>query len=323
MARVTGVGAGDLDGFLGAEADGQPPPGFSCLVPLAPGPAETAGPALFLVHPVGGNVLCYRELAQLLGGERPVYGLQSQGLGDGLAPEETVAAMAATYLTSVRRVVERGPYHLAGWSIGGVIAYEMAQQLAAAGEEVSLVLLDSTAPGAGPGSRKEPDEAVLLLGLARDLSGLAGREPAVSLELLRELGPEAGLEEVLERLIQAGALPPTVGREQAARLWRVYRSNVRAASAYEPRVYAGPLALLAASGNPLLPSLGSALGWERLAGAEIATQSVAADHYSLLREPAVRLVADALRKYGWHGPPFTAGLGSPPLSAPGREILEQ
>ncbi|MEA2693836.1 MAG: hypothetical protein QOJ16_3223, partial [Acidobacteriota bacterium] len=122
MARVTGVGAGDLDGFFGAEADGQPPPGFSCLVPLAPGPAETAGPALFLVHPVGGNVLCYRELAQLLGGERPVYGLQSQGLGDGLAPEETVAAMAATYLTSARRVVERGPYHLAGWSIGGVIA---------------------------------------------------------------------------------------------------------------------------------------------------------------------------------------------------------
>ncbi|HEV7518603.1 MAG TPA: sulfotransferase, partial [Thermoanaerobaculia bacterium] len=71
----------------------RPAPSFSCLVPLAAGASQ---PALFLVHPVGGNVFCYRELAGLLGGERPVYGLQSAGLGDGRAPQGTVAEMAAS-----------------------------------------------------------------------------------------------------------------------------------------------------------------------------------------------------------------------------------
>jgi len=270
------------------------PPGFSCLVPLAAGPAETAEPALFLVHPVGGNVLCYREMASLLGDERPVYGLQSRGLGDGLTPEETIAAMAATYLAAIRRVQPQGPYHLAGWSIGGVIAWEMTQQLSAVGEEVGLLtLIDTMAPGTG--SEGEPDEALLLLGLARDLWGLAGCAPGVSLELLRELGGEAGLAEVLRLAKRVGALPADFGEDRATRLWRVYRSNFRAVRAYVPRDYQGRLALFAARGNPFLASLGPGLGWERLAGAFLASRLLDADHYSLLRAPAVEQLAEAVR----------------------------
>jgi amino acid adenylation domain-containing protein/non-ribosomal peptide synthase protein (TIGR01720 family) len=270
-------------------------PGFHCLVPLAAGPAtDSAEPALFLFHPIGGNVFCYRELARLLGEARPVYGLQSLGLGNGIPPQETVRQMSASYLAAVRRAQPRGPYHLAGWSIGGVLAWETAQQLQAAGEEVGLLaLIDSRVPEAGEG--QEPDEALLLLGLSHDLSGFTEREPMVSLERLRELGGEAGFEEILRLARRAGALPSDFD-DDAARLWRVYRSNVLAVRAYVPRPYHGPLALFAARRNPLLASLGPTLGWERLGGPILASHLFEADHYSLLRAPAVGPLAEAVQE---------------------------
>jgi amino acid adenylation domain-containing protein len=279
MATVLGYG------------DGGPSP----LVRLATDAANIAEPPLFLVHPVGGNVLCYRELARHLGGERPVYGLQSLGLLDGRPPQESVEEMAASYLEAVRRVAPGGPFLLAGWSIGGAIAFEMAQQLRAAGEEVALLaLLDTLAPGAWAGGEEKPDEAMLLFGLAGDLAGIAGSEHTLTRKRLSELGPEAGLAEVLEQAQRAGTLPAGLGHEQAARLWHVYRANVRAVRAYRPRAYPGRLSLFPTSGNPLLPSLGPALGWERLAVGGLKVQILAADHYSLLREPAVGRLAQRL-----------------------------
>ena len=272
-------------------------PSFSPLVQLAEGAGE---PALFLVHPVGGNVLCYRELARHLGGERPVYGLQSLGLGEGLAPQESVEEMAASYVQALREVQPHGPFHLAGWSIGGAVAFEMAQQLGAAGETVDLLaLLDTLAPGTSAGRDEEPDEAMLLWGLAQDLGGLSGIGGMdLSLERLRELDPESSLAEILETAERAGALPAGLGQAQAARLWQVYRANVRAVRAYEPRSYPGRLSIFTTSGNPLLAELGPALGWERVTasgGGGLKVQVLATDHYSLLREPAVGRLADRLR----------------------------
>jgi thioesterase domain-containing protein len=204
--------------------------------------------------------------------------------------------MAATYLTALRRVLPEGPYHLAGWSVGGVIAWEMAQQLRAAGEEVGLLaLFDTLAPGAA--GEEEPDAAVLLAGLARDLAGLAGREIGIPIDRLREQGPEAGLEEILRLARQAGALPAGFGDGQAERLWRVYRANFRAVRAYEPRPFDGRLALFAARSNPFLVSLGPALGWQRLAGAAWTPRVLETDHYSLLRSPAVAQLSERVREY--------------------------
>ncbi|RKH24400.1 thioesterase domain-containing protein, partial [Corallococcus sicarius] len=77
---------------------------------------------LFFVHPGGGNVLAYGELARRLGPSQPVYGLQSRGL-DGRPVAESVEEMAALYLEAVRSVQPQGPYLLGGWSMGGVVAY--------------------------------------------------------------------------------------------------------------------------------------------------------------------------------------------------------
>ncbi|HLO02368.1 MAG TPA: amino acid adenylation domain-containing protein, partial [Symbiobacteriaceae bacterium] len=111
----------------------------SVLVPIQP---DGTQPPLFFVHPVGGGVACYQPLAQALGLEQPLYGLQSPGLS-GEACDQ-IESLAATYLEAMRSVQPAGPYQLGGWSLGGLIAYEMARQLTAAGEAVALIALVDT-----------------------------------------------------------------------------------------------------------------------------------------------------------------------------------
>jgi acyl carrier protein len=121
-------------------------PSWSSLVPLrAPG----SKPPLFLMHAHGGNVLEYHALANLLDPDQPVYALQARGL-DGIIPQEsTIEKMASAYLGELRSFQTEGPYFLAGFCFGGLLALEAAQQLTAAGQNVALlVLIQSTHPEA-------------------------------------------------------------------------------------------------------------------------------------------------------------------------------
>ena len=95
---------------------------------------------LFLVHAIGGDILSYRRLVKRLQGlDRPIYGIRSQGLGGVVEPFDTVPDMAAYYLKEIREVQTSGPYLIGGYSFGGTVAYEMAQQLHAAGEEPAFL----------------------------------------------------------------------------------------------------------------------------------------------------------------------------------------
>ena len=101
-------------------------------------------PPFFCVHGGGGNVLIYRGLSQHLGHDQPFYGLQAQGL-DGERPFlQTIEEMASLYVKEVRRIQSHGAYYLGGYCMGGTVAYEMARQLRAQGEEVALVALFDT-----------------------------------------------------------------------------------------------------------------------------------------------------------------------------------
>lgn len=115
--------------------------GWSSLVPIEAGGSKVP---LFLVHGAEGNVMLYKQLAQHLGSDQPVYGLQSQGLkGDG-SVQRTIEEMASYYIREVRNVQPRGPYYFGGYCLGGTIALEMAQQLTAQGERVPLVAMFDT-----------------------------------------------------------------------------------------------------------------------------------------------------------------------------------
>jgi phthiocerol/phenolphthiocerol synthesis type-I polyketide synthase E len=114
---------------------------WSPLVPIQPAGSR---PPFFCIHGPGGNVLIYRDLSRQLGGEQPFYGLQSQGI-DGQQPLLTrIEEMAALYVEEIQQVQPRGPYFLGGYSVGGIVAFEVAQQLIAKGEQVAMLALLDT-----------------------------------------------------------------------------------------------------------------------------------------------------------------------------------
>jgi thioesterase domain-containing protein len=104
-------------------------------------------PPFFCVAGLGGNTMNLRHLAAALGPRQPFFGLQHRGVDGALRPHETVEEMAREFLADLRRVQPEGPYYLGGFSMGGLAAYEMAQQLLEAGEPVGgVVLLDTSNP---------------------------------------------------------------------------------------------------------------------------------------------------------------------------------
>ena len=99
---------------------------------------------IFCIHPGSGTGWCYTPLARYVDEGRPIYGIQARGLDGGSELPDTVAAMAADYLALIRAIQPSGPYHLLGYSFGGLVAQEMAVGLQALGQDVaSLILLDT------------------------------------------------------------------------------------------------------------------------------------------------------------------------------------
>src|SRR6267142_1811949 len=128
----------ELARILGREASA---PRWSPLVAIQPAGSR---PPFFCIHGAGGNVLIYRDLSQNLDPDQPFYGLQSPGLDGSRPPLTRIEEMAALYVKEIRRVQPHGPYFMGGYCLGGTIAYEMAQQLRAGGEQVALLALFDT-----------------------------------------------------------------------------------------------------------------------------------------------------------------------------------
>ncbi|RYZ69268.1 MAG: hypothetical protein EOP91_15875, partial [Lysobacteraceae bacterium] len=185
------------------------------------------GAPLFLVHAVGGNILNYRALARKLPPEVTVYGLQALGLDGKTPPLASVEAMASRYVDEIRQVQPHGPYRIAGGSMGGIIAYEMAQRLLAAGEKVDFLGLFDTSSGAREGPSKPGpglSQRLAAFGPGRVWRSVAARTRLAALRL----------RVMLARIIGA-ELPHEV------RYAEVHRVHYRAAGRYRVRPYPGDL----------------------------------------------------------------------------------
>jgi thioesterase domain-containing protein len=268
------------------------------FTPLVPFTKEGAGtvPPFFCVHPVGGNVLAYAELARRLGPDQPFYGLQARGLDGESEPLDTVEALAASYVRAVRGVQPHGPYHLGGWSLGGVIAYEMAHQLREAGEAVELVaMIDSYVPETVPDTEPNLDRALAVGLFAQDLMGVSLADLDVDTAELATLEPEAALAKVLEAAARTGALPPGVEAANATALFQVFEANLEAARRYHPPAMAQRVLRIQA--EDLADDTGTGDGgWTALVGDRLESHRLPGTHYTLLREPVVQTVAELLAK---------------------------
>jgi amino acid adenylation domain-containing protein len=264
---------------------------WSPLVRLEPG-REGRRP-FFCVHPAGGNTLAYAELSRLLGPEQPFYGLQARGAEEGQQPLGTVEEMAALYVEAIRSVQPEGPYLLGGWSLGGTLAYEMARQLRAHGEQVALLaLLDTYAPGVVPAvPRSGGDEAAAArVVFARAAAQTFGVELGLGDEALARMGDDEVMDFLLEQGRRSGVTLAEAGRPHLNALRRVFESNLRAVERYVPGSFPGRVVLLAASEARLAPPT---QGWASLASLEV--EQVPGSHDSMLRMPHVRQVAERLR----------------------------
>jgi thioesterase domain-containing protein len=239
------------------------------------------------VHPAGGSVFSYLNLVQYLDSDQPLYALQAAGLDEDQFVPETIEAMAAGYVSEIRETLA-GPYFLSGWSMGGVVAFEMARQLKATGEEVALLtLIDSFAPEA-----HATDDGALLIGFAQDLGLRAEHVGDVSMAQLAELSVEEQLALVLERATKQQLVPPEVKLADIYRYFSVYRTNIRAMATYVPRPQDMSLTLFKASEQR--DASDDAMGWTELAK-QVEVHVVPGNHYTLLREPNVRVLAEHLR----------------------------
>ncbi len=264
------------------------------LVPIQP---EGRRLPLLCVHPVGGTVLCYQGLARCLGREQPFFGLEAAGVGGERLPLRRVEEMAARYLAALRLAGIGGPYQLAGWSFGGLVAFEMARRLREGGEDVALLaLLDSWPPGSlGDQETAADNEATLLRLMARTLGDLSGRPLELEIEELQALPDrEARLALVVSRAQALRVLPPEVGVEQIHPLVAVVEANLEARREYTPGFYGSEILLLRAAVPAVAPPPDDpTVGWGRLAAA-VEVVTVPGDHYSMLAEPNVRQVARRL-----------------------------
>lgn len=240
---------------------------WSSLVAIQPAGSH---PPFFCVHGVGGNVLNFRELGALMGPDYPFYGFQAQGL-DGKSPCFTrIEEMAAHYLAEIKTVQPQGPYFFGGYSLGGVVAYEMAQQLRANGEQVGLLaLLDTYA-----GNLSSISSTVLRLLMHPSRQTLLRDLPSIATETI---------ERRIKSLLTSRLLK------------NVLRTNQAAADRYVLRPYGGKITLFRASEMSLRSFEDLYSIWEGLAGEGVDVQKITGNHKGILVQPQVTQLAAKLK----------------------------
>ncbi|MFR9728075.1 SDR family NAD(P)-dependent oxidoreductase [Saccharopolyspora sp. MS10] len=278
------------------------------VIPLRGGD-DPERPALVLLHPSGGDVLCYVELSGLLDERIDVLAVADPQLsGASGGGPDTVPGMASAYLAALRASGRRGPWLLGGWSMGGTLAQEMAVQLAAEGEAVPLLfMLDSNDPEhirPVPGTEAEHDRGVAV----RHLRAL---EAYLGIDLDAETVPEGAdrASSVAVRLRERGLLGRAEPDEAVLGRLDVLARHLRALAAHEASRLdaAGTATLLVRADrksprnsgigmgvDDTPPDRGPDLGWSaHLAGP---LDAVGADthHYGVLHRPALDDVAAAM-----------------------------
>jgi thioesterase domain-containing protein len=250
---------------------------------------------LFLIHPIGGEVQYAFDLARCLDAELPVYGLAASGLAAGEVPDASIAAMASAYLQAMREVQPSGPYRVAGWSLGGIVAYEIAQQLDAAGETVDFLgMIDSGSSGLlrSQLSADRIDEGHALL------HWLADHQPELAdadlQPLFGELTRLAQRKEVdaMIALCQARKIFPTqVEVDMLKRILAVYRAGAGAALDYHAPQPVTPVTLFTAERGTMEDAT---LGWGDLLGDQLQVRPIGGTHASIVRTPHVEKLGRAI-----------------------------
>ncbi len=273
--------------------ENRAPASWSSLVAIQPGGSR---PPLYCVHAQGSEALEYRVFAQYLGPDQPLYGLSPRGLDGRLPPDDRVEDMAAHYVAEIREAQPEGPYYLGGWSFGGVIAFEMARQLQAAGQAVGLLSLFDTYSRVPVRSTRPTRLRFIWQRLQFHVGALSRLEPAGRSRYLSRKGTSALAWSRWQLRGLYPSLVASVRRSVPTAYDRVRAANWRAAQTYVPKPYEGCLTLFRATGMGLASSDDPYLGWGDVPGVDIEVIEIPGVHRSILREEEdIRTLVERLR----------------------------
>jgi amino acid adenylation domain-containing protein/non-ribosomal peptide synthase protein (TIGR01720 family) len=281
--------------------DASEAPAWQTLIRMHRGGTEVP---IFLLPGAGGNVLYYYELAKHLGRHRPVYGLQATGLDGKTPPLASVEEIARHNIEKIIEAQPRGPYLLAGHSFGGKVAFEMSQQLRAAGREVGLVaLFDTPAPVfERTADRKDWDDARWLAQIVREIEEFLKIELSVTYEELCPLDEQQRLDFVMDRIQRTGWWATGGDRSQLTGQLQVYKTNFQIAYAIRRAAQRVPIALFkagtrddAAAGSELAALLKEpAWGWAQFSSREVEVYEVPGDHLTMMADGNAAYIAERL-----------------------------
>lgn len=236
-------------------------------------------PPLFLVHDLMGDVLSFFPLVRALPRSLPVIGLPLAEV----AHLSSISALAARHVETIRSIRPRGPYRLAGHSFGGVVAYEIARQLAGDDDAVEFLgLIDSYVPS------KQPREADSISDVTALLMQLRHRFPTLQREEMRKLSEQPDIEHLLAYCKGAGLLPPDLSVAQMQRWGSTCRAALQAYRSYSVERLGIAVHLFCAE-RPV----GSALshGWGPFVAKVHTIDTLRGTHESMLQDPNVALLA--------------------------------
>jgi len=274
---------------------------FQLISPLVKIKSGRDLPPLFLIPPSSGQVLFYVDLARNLQTEQPIYGLQLPGLNGELEPMTTLEELAAYTIQAIKAVCPHGPYYLVGFCVGGLLAYEIAQQLNQQGETLALLaMIETHSPkfhkllNERMAAENLGNEIYYAISFAEELSATSGKKLSVSTKRLQQMKPLEQLEYILEQAKLHNILPEEVGMQQMQNLYWVYHATGWATYNYEAQPYGGAIKLFNAS-QPLMELTEDAtLGWGDLVTGQIEVYQITGDHYSIIREPDVQRLTEKL-----------------------------
>ncbi|MGC1285710.1 MAG: alpha/beta fold hydrolase, partial [Streptosporangiaceae bacterium] len=224
-------------------------------------------PPVFCVHPVGGLSWCYLPLARYVPDEYPLYGLQAEGLDGAAELPCSVRDMAARYIDSIKAVQQSGPYHLLGWSFGGIVAHEIAAQLQATGEQVaSLIIMDAYPP-----RDQQPDTQA-------------------------QSSDEPDLADVMETMrAEQGRGLTAISEHELAILARVYRNNMQILRAHQFARFEGDMLVVSATEGK--QDAVSTTRWQPFVSGEIAEFALPCEHSQMSRPDLLARAWDGIASW--------------------------
>jgi thioesterase domain-containing protein len=232
---------------------------------------------VFCVHGRAGGIDNFRLLANRLGSDQPFYSLRARGLDGGQPPHDTIEEAAAAYISAIESVDPEGPYVIGGYSGGGVIAYEMAQQIIRSRRRVDLVIMFDSV---------EPSDMCRPISLRERLRLFPKVHPRILIEW-----PINRFRDFQFVWHQWRLTSETTSAEDA-----VGEAYLRAQSAYSPQPYAGALYLIRARrARAYHLRSGRTLGWEKFVSGPIEVREIDCTHLTMFEEPAVTRIAAEVR----------------------------